>query len=478
MVEIVTTVAKRFRDACANADVSLQDLQRRVQAWQEDPGLDPLEYVNIGNANGKVALHFAAQHRDDDIAAWLIELKADVNTTTCRGQTALIFAGGRGHGQTVLLLLAAKARCRVRAAAGGTARSEATGLSEDCMEALREAEELETEDWLDFTLDERAVKSQARHLHFNPNLLRSGGALPASVAEALETTRRTNLHCSHQRAAALQGVEGIPKELPKQFQAEKLLSYDAIAFPFAGSLRGILQEDCELSMLHHTDDGQRILEKFANSHGISQLGPRDNIWNQRFLSTFQSKDHVHVKRFNDLLHEFIRTCVLPDLGTDRIAFQVKPTLRCHLPATGASGRPHRDENYGHPWSEINYWIPVTKVWGSNSLTAESSCGLGDFHSFDADIGQGLRFWGNQVWHFTCPNETDSTRVSFDIRVIREEEWSPTSFEYFRLGEYYAVMDVNGLVKADALAKLCEQYNGAGSAVAKKPYTGLCAVKQS
>merc|ERR1711972_736622 len=137
--------------------------------------------------------------------------------------------------------------------------------------------------------------------------------------------------------------------------------------------------------------------------------------------------------FKLLLQEFLRTYALPNLNTNRIAYQTEPTFRCHLPGTGAIGRPHRDEDYGHSWSEINYWIPLTMVRGNNSLFAESECGLGDFHAFEADFGQVVRFWGNQVWHYTKANDTDSTRVSLDIRIIREEEWSPVAFRDFRIG---------------------------------------------
>jgi hypothetical protein len=58
-----------------------------------------------------------------------------------------------------------------------------------------------------------------------------------------------------------------------------------------------------------------------------------------------------------------------------------------------------------------------QVWGSNTLHVESIPGLGDFHPLELSYGQLCRFWGNQCHHYTIANRTDSTRVSFDFRVI-------------------------------------------------------------
>ena len=58
-----------------------------------------------------------------------------------------------------------------------------------------------------------------------------------------------------------------------------------------------------------------------------------------------------------------------------------------------------------------------QVWGTNTLHVESKPGLGDFHPLKLSYGQLCRFWGNQCHHYTVANQTDFTRVSFDLRVI-------------------------------------------------------------
>ena len=46
-----------------------------------------------------------------------------------------------------------------------------------------------------------------------------------------------------------------------------------------------------------------------------------------------------------------------------------------------------------------------------------SPGRGDFAPFEVEPGELVLFWGNQLEHHTLPNKTDSTRVSFDVRVL-------------------------------------------------------------
>merc|ERR1711920_694572 len=83
--------------------------------------------------------------------------------------------------------------------------------------------------------------------------------------------------------------------------------------------------------------------------------------------------------------------------------------------------------------------------------------------FELSIGELQRFFDNQVWHYTVHNETDVTRVSIDFRVIREQEWSPASFESFQLGGHYSVMTAHGILPrtSEELKRLREEYRCLG-----------------
>ena len=63
------------------------------------------------------------------------------------------------------------------------------------------------------------------------------------------------------------------------------------------------------------------------------------------------------------------------------------------------------------------WVPLTHVWGANSLWIESAPGLADFRPVEACCGQAVRFYGNRGAHFTVTSTSDGARVSFDFRVL-------------------------------------------------------------
>lgn len=71
----------------------------------------------------------------------------------------------------------------------------------------------------------------------------------------------------------------------------------------------------------------------------------------------------------------------------------------------------QDESNNHQPAELNFWVPLNKVFGANTLYTESSPGAGDFAAVELEYGQAVRFWGNRCRHYAVPNTTDTTRVS-------------------------------------------------------------------
>lgn len=270
---------------------------------------------------------------------------------------------------------------------------------------------------------------------------------------ALRSARRRWLAAHGAQAqGAPPGAVRLP---PGPLLQEAVLCYGQDDYPFVGAIASVLQEPagCDLGRLHEGKLGREILGNFRRQPAMLNLGPRGNPWHSRFHSCARRDPEVFAA-FMRLYHDFVRSFVLDNLDTYAVAFQAHPTFRCHLPGCGAPGRPHRDEDYRHPCCEINFWVPVTLVFDSNGLYAESSRGAGDFRPFQVSVGSCVRFYGNQVWHYCAPNETDTTRVSFDFRAIREEEWSPAAFAYpFQLGEYYSVMTREGLLPAGSVEML-------------------------
>ena len=152
--------------------------------------------------------------------------------------------------------------------------------------------------------------------------------------------------------------------------------------------------------------------------------------------------------FDTAYVDFVRKVVLPNLADPRgILFQRRPTFRCHLAGGGQpTGRPHCDSEYGHQRGELNFWLPLTRVSGSNSLYAESAPGLADFAPFELEYGECQRFWGARCLHFTKANETPRTRVSFDFRVVpRSCHVERPSDCGFVIHGFYTAMDAEGCI---------------------------------
>lgn len=159
--------------------------------------------------------------------------------------------------------------------------------------------------------------------------------------------------------------------------------------------------------------------------------------------------------FTKLYHDFVRHVVRSNLEEDMLIFEHCPNLRIHLAGEKSLTSPHTDKDHQHSEAEINFWVPLTPCFGDASLWAESAPGKGDFHPFEVEPGQAVRFYGNQCLHFTRDNKTDSSRVSFDFRAIRMRDfhWSqvpppgdPRANEVrWSIFAYYDVMVADGSI---------------------------------
>jgi hypothetical protein len=150
--------------------------------------------------------------------------------------------------------------------------------------------------------------------------------------------------------------------------------------------------------------------------------------------------------FYNVYRSFLADVVLPFIGEDLI-YQRIPSFRIHLPDNVAVGEFHRDRDYAHGEGEINFWLPVTPAWDTNSVWIESREGAEDFRPYDVDVGQVLVFDGVNLAHGNRLNETGKTRVSFDFRVIPRSQYRPRHDAQsinmgmrFEIGGYFDELD--------------------------------------
>ncbi|GAA0707426.1 hypothetical protein GCM10009105_06220 [Dokdonella soli] len=64
---------------------------------------------------------------------------------------------------------------------------------------------------------------------------------------------------------------------------------------------------------------------------------------------------------------------------------------------------------------VNIWLPVTKVYGSNSMYVESAPGLSDFKPVELEYDEAFMFYGTEIVHGALDNLSGGTRISYDFR---------------------------------------------------------------
>ena len=129
-------------------------------------------------------------------------------------------------------------------------------------------------------------------------------------------------------------------------------------------------------------------------------------------------DATRRKDFVSEFHKLILNHIIPrDFEKeDFVYYQCFPCIRCVRPGEFSIG-PHADNMYGFQLGNLNYYLPLTSINGSNSLALESEYGKEDWHFINSHYGQIKRFHGSLLAHFTPENKSDTTRLSFDFRII-------------------------------------------------------------
>jgi hypothetical protein len=126
------------------------------------------------------------------------------------------------------------------------------------------------------------------------------------------------------------------------------------------------------------------------------------------------------QQFQKLFTDFVLQVCAPRFSDDgscrTLYFQSFPCLRAIQPDEFSIG-PHADVAYGHHPCSINFYIPLTPIYGTASLFLESQPGVEDWHPIIANYGTVKQFNGGSCLHFTPRNTTSLTRVSLDVRLI-------------------------------------------------------------
>ena len=221
-----------------------------------------------------------------------------------------------------------------------------------------------------------------------------------------------------QHRALCAGATGCT--LPPKLLEERLIDYDTSAHPFREIVAGILGVDATTGLpeLHQAE----FVHTFLKQQRKLGSTPVDSRYKAAGGCRFHEKLRLCYR-------EFLREVVLPlfpdaaEEGGGGLLYQREPNLRCHLPGTGRQMvLRHCDADYFHQPNELNFWLPLTPCYGTNTLWVESAAGRGDYRPVEIRVGQMLRFHGHQCDHFTLPNDTPHTRLSLDFRVVPQRHF--------------------------------------------------------
>jgi hypothetical protein len=145
----------------------------------------------------------------------------------------------------------------------------------------------------------------------------------------------------------------------------------------------------------------------------------------------------------DLYRDFIAEFATTLIGTRQLCYQQVPTFRIHLPGNVAVGEFHRDAEYHHQDGEVNFWLPLTCAWGTNSIWVETAPDSGRYHPVEAKPGEVYVFDGVHLRHGNKLNRTGVTRLSFDFRCIPTAKFrdlglrSVAEGRRMSIGDYFA-----------------------------------------
>lgn len=185
-----------------------------------------------------------------------------------------------------------------------------------------------------------------------------------------------------------------------------IFDYDRKKYNFAEIIANYLAVD-DLSHLQASLSNER-----TEANSLYKNMEQSSVYQQLYAQLNSAEG----KQFYDTYERFVREIIRPQYD-EPILYQKKPTHRVLFWDTPGVSRFHRDRDYGHNIAEINYFVPQTKAFETNTVWIESEEGAKDFNPMEMEVGQFARFNGASLEHGAKVNTTGKSRVSFDFRII-------------------------------------------------------------
>mmetsp|Transcript_17655 Transcript_17655/g.26367 ORF Transcript_17655/g.26367 Transcript_17655/m.26367 type:complete len:321 (+) Transcript_17655:136-1098(+) len=249
----------------------------------------------------------------------------------------------------------------------------------------------------------------------------------------LFSTQETNTPTSSSTTSSLKDDIRLPIWLQQWGKQFSIIQYDTTRYPFRELVAGWLEVPGDKLETIHTISSipetrlplhPTIRQAWTASKTEPQISSTMRRAKKKGL--FSSPQY---KRYIDTYRLFVKEVISPlcygdpsistaSITDTNVVYQYPPTTRVVLPNGNKTISMHCDKDYpNHQEAEINFWLPLTHVFGNNSLFVESEPGIGDFQPVEMRYGQFLKFNGHDCRHYTVHNDTHICRVSLDFRVI-------------------------------------------------------------
>lgn len=175
----------------------------------------------------------------------------------------------------------------------------------------------------------------------------------------------------------------------------------------------------------------------AHTHHQFELLRRENDQQTPFHKAY----YDNFSLIKPIYEDFISEVVKPIFG-EAVVYQKIPTFRIQIPNNVGVGEWHKDKQYNHNQSEVNFFLPFTPAYDTNTIWVESEEDKGDFAPIYSEYGEFVQWMGIHLTHGNKINQTNASRVSVDFRVIPLSQWkvqdgsSINTKVKFDIGGYY------------------------------------------
>tara|TARA_B110000438_G_scaffold206836_1_gene198571 strand:+ start:408 stop:1049 length:642 start_codon:yes stop_codon:yes gene_type:complete len=179
----------------------------------------------------------------------------------------------------------------------------------------------------------------------------------------------------------------------------KLFEYDTSKFQFKKVVKDIMGADC-LEESH---------KNFKFTKKLETMSDQNTILHERFYQGM--KQSIFSELYKKFIKEFISK-----MFDEPVLYQTFPTFRVHQPNNVAVGEFHKDSDFGHDTNEVNFWLPFTNAYDSNTVWIEDPK-TKEIECMNVEYGNVARFDGANLNHGNKTNKTGQTRMSIDFRIF-------------------------------------------------------------